>query len=941
MKTNLICVCVLLSTACSFAAFGGVYKSSALFPHQYNADTLMDPLNGPYTNDTTVRWSNAASHYVSSNTAYWTNVNECSGVFIRHKLGSNAALFDISTGFTIELKAAIASQSCDEAIAKWGLMLETAANGLRLDFRVYTGKLLINGTSITAIGSDIFNGTNRHTVRITYAPNDTHYTVWVDNISIGRFAAVQASPVNRFYFGDLGSAQEGMLKLDYIRIDDTGAYNPQIDIELEETDGKTVVAETGQNGTDQYQIRLRQNPASPFSVICTPQSTQLSLNSQAGGAPCIISFQPAAEGSLPHPQTVYVSAINDGIRQNRRYSTISHTSESTDPSLTGMVIPDINVVIEPDQWCGQTGTTYTAADINRDCEVNLYDMAMMAAQWLGCTNPANPDCELSTSAAMQPNIFGTIYNYDGDFSFSSYDPELSILGINMLIDSLTGTSVKSIAYSIASGSDIMNYPSSVSSTWGWRVTSQESDANIGTRVAKGRACIAAGLDAVRTAALRAKQNGMFFFPSLRMNDYHYVSDPQNSFLTGQFWIENQNTLTIKASGGQSPIIGKPDCDNLLDFTYPQVRQYRLGVINEVIDRNQDVIDGFELDFSRSFVFFPKDTAAANSHLMTDLVQQVKERLTLLESQNGRQYYLIARIPPTIEKCYWAGIDIEQWLQDELVDIIVPSELMTTYFEMPVDEFAALARGYGSKCRVFGGLYPRVGWEWPFTATPTASTYTGAPSVTISSEMTRAAAGSFFNQGADGLYCYNFGLPRTDAEFKRLKDLDSSNCLTGENKVYPVTKSFWLDYEDTSLPPKQLPAQLQTGTPLQFEIQVSEQTNPRIARNALQYCGIRLGLREVASSDIMLLKINGSIIHSADLSQEFIDVAYPDFGSGSYSPAARMFWQKQLTDTSMLNSGTNIVEMTFNSLSGTAPLLTDINIGFIYTAKSTAGLYVDE
>ena len=940
MKTRFISVCVLFAMMV-FTASGEYYKSSVLFPWQYNADTLMDPLNGPYTNNTIVRWNNAASHYVDSNAAFWTNTNECSGVFIRHRLGSNAAIFNISTGFTIELKVAIASQNCDEGLAKWGLMLETADNGLRLDFRVYSGKLVINGNTINTIGSDVFNGGDWHTVRIAYTPNDTQYNVWLNNIPVGRFGAIQASPINRFYFGDLGSAQEGMIKLDYVRIDDTGGYYPQINIAIDETDGKTVVAESGENNTDQYTIRPLQNPSAAFSVVCTPDSEQLSLNAQAGGASCTVSFQPAPQGSLPAPQTICVSAVRNDFRQDRRFHTISHTTISSDPSLNDMIIAGVDVTIEPDQWCGQTGTTYKVSDINRDCEVNIDDLAKIASQWLECTNPDNPDCEFYAAADTKDNIFGTIYNYDGDFSFSSYDPQLSILGIHMLIDSLAGTSVRSIAYSVASGSDIMNYPSAVSSTWGWRVTTDENDANIAARVAKGRACIAAGLDAVRTAALRAKQNGMFFFPSLRMNDYHFVSDPQNSFLTGQFWIQNQNTLTIAASNGQSPILGKPDCVNLLDFTYPQVRQYRLDVINEVIDRNEDVIDGFELDFSRSFVFFPKDTAQTNSHLLTDLVSQVRERLNTLESQNGRQYYLIARIPPTIEKCHWAGIDIEQWLEDRIVDMIVPSELMTTYFEMPVNEFAALAQNAGGKCRVFGGLYSRVGWEWPFTASPNVSSYSGAPAIAISNEMTRAAADSFFSQGADGLYCYNFGLPRFDNEIKRLKDLDSANCLTGEDKVYPVTKSFWLDYEDTFLPPKQLPAQLQTGASLQFEIQVSEQTNPRIARNELEYCGIRVGFRDVAAGDFMQLKINNTIIHSGDLAEGLIDVTYPDFDSGSYSPAARMFWQKQLNDTSILVSGTNIIEISFSSLAGNSPTVNDINIGFIYADKSTAGLYVNE
>ena len=42
--------------------------------------------------------------------------------------------------------------------------------------------------------------------------------------------------------------------------------------------------------------------------------------------------------------------------------------------------------------CGESGTEYLPADVNQDCYVNLADFAMMAQQWLLCTNPEDQDC---------------------------------------------------------------------------------------------------------------------------------------------------------------------------------------------------------------------------------------------------------------------------------------------------------------------------------------------------------------------------------------------------------------------------------------------------------------------------------------------------------------------------------------------------------------------
>lgn len=42
--------------------------------------------------------------------------------------------------------------------------------------------------------------------------------------------------------------------------------------------------------------------------------------------------------------------------------------------------------------CGESGTEYLPADLNYDCHVNIADFAMMAQQWLLCTDPEEQDC---------------------------------------------------------------------------------------------------------------------------------------------------------------------------------------------------------------------------------------------------------------------------------------------------------------------------------------------------------------------------------------------------------------------------------------------------------------------------------------------------------------------------------------------------------------------
>ena len=57
---------------------------------------------------------------------------------------------------------------------------------------------------------------------------------------------------------------------------------------------------------------------------------------------------------------------------------------------------DATGAYEPDStvpYCGQLGTVYLASDINSDCYVNLEDVAIMASNWLECTDVFMAECQ--------------------------------------------------------------------------------------------------------------------------------------------------------------------------------------------------------------------------------------------------------------------------------------------------------------------------------------------------------------------------------------------------------------------------------------------------------------------------------------------------------------------------------------------------------------------
>ena len=170
-----------------------------------------------------------------------------------------------------------------------------------------------------------------------------------------------------------------------------------------------------------------------------------------------------------------------------------------------------------------------------------------------------------------------------------------------------------------------------------------------------------------------------------------------------------------------------------NFTIDEVRQYKLAIIKEVAERYD--FDGIEIDWRAGLTTLPPMRTWEYRDSLTEFMRSVREMLQEAAKQRGHPYLIAVRVPENIEGCHYDGLHVEKWVKDNLIDILA---LGCKSFEVDIDAFKQLTNGTHIK------IYPSMddhhrasGYEKP----------------TI--ELYRGAASAFLNQGADGIYAFNW------------------------------------------------------------------------------------------------------------------------------------------------------------------------------------------
>lgn len=231
----------------------------------------------------------------------------------------------------------------------------------------------------------------------------------------------------------------------------------------------------------------------------------------------------------------------------------------------------------------------------------------------------------------------------------------------------------------------------------------------------------AGLDPVQLLVDATHDLGREVFWSYRINGSPWSSQP----------LELQ---TFKMEHPEWTHKGLPDIPSSLfwDFSVEEVRRHKVRILKEVATRYD--FDGINLDFARVPVLFRAGQQWLQRDKLTDLIRRVRRMLLEVGDKRGRPYLLAVRVPENLPGCHFDGMDIERWVREELVDILV---LGCRSSEVDIGAFRRLCEGHGIK------LYPS------FDDHHSSDGYHEAPV-----KVWRGVCANWWAQGADGIHTFN-------------------------------------------------------------------------------------------------------------------------------------------------------------------------------------------
>ncbi len=273
----------------------------------------------------------------------------------------------------------------------------------------------------------------------------------------------------------------------------------------------------------------------------------------------------------------------------------------------------------------------------------------------------------------------------------------------------------------------------------------------------------------------------------------------------------------------------------LDYEHQAVRDRRLAVMEEIC-ANYDV-DGVELDFWRWPMLFKPNldnlpVEQRHIDIMNDFMRQLRARMTAIEEDKGHPLLLAPRVFETIETNLRAGIDVETWLNEGLIDLLVVGG---SYGEnrIPVSDWVELARPHDVP------VYP-----CKYRST--------------SPEQDRAVATNFRTQGAAGVYTFNVKMPK---DLQMISEIGEPDLIATMEKHYVFAGLFKAEEDDPiwarGCAPSPLPARLAEGEPRTVSFVIGDDVQQAALNDTLFTLDVHLSLSHFdPEEDEVTVKLNG-------------------------------------------------------------------------------------
>ena len=264
-----------------------------------------------------------------------------------------------------------------------------------------------------------------------------------------------------------------------------------------------------------------------------------------------------------------------------------------------------------------------------------------------------------------------------------------------------------------------------------------------------------GIDPLRVMIDFARKNKMEIFWSMRMNDTHDASASAYGpvmFRANKLKQEHPEYLI-----GSNEKRSKFGHWTAVNYGMAEVRDLAFKYCEEVC-QNYDV-DGIELDFFRHPFFFKSsgnDEACTSQEReqMTALMRRIRAMTEEIGRKRNRPILIAMRIPDSVEYCKFIGLDLERWLADGLLDLMIAGGYVNLN---PWETSVALGHKYGVK------VYPSL--DDPRVRDKNSN------ELRSSIEAYRGRAANAWAAGVDGIYLFNFFNPYA-AVWRELGDAQS-------------------------------------------------------------------------------------------------------------------------------------------------------------------------
>ena len=342
----------------------------------------------------------------------------------------------------------------------------------------------------------------------------------------------------------------------------------------------------------------------------------------------------------------------------------------------------------------------------------------------------------------------------------------------------------------------------------------------------------------------AHKHRMEIFASIRMNDIH------DSFIPNvqTIWKREHPEFLVKTDG--KPPLHKV-CVTAQDYNHPAVRERKFEIIAEICRRYD--VDGIDLDFIRFPVLFSSvmqgnSASEAEVQIMTSLLDRIRTLADKMAVERGRPILVSARVPDTLGQAKRVGLDVQEWLKKDLVDLLVIGGGYSPY-SLNIDRIVQMAHRHDVL------IYPCINH---------------GPLRNIASHerlhlAARAVAMNWLQAGADGIYLWNLGTSFTHLKgndylqerahnYAMLYDIGNMKSLRIRDKLYAVDGPVFAPYAHASTQ-SPLPLKLSSQTVHQVSLRLADNVQEHARTGLLQSLELRLSLSGPVKQDSITIHLN--------------------------------------------------------------------------------------